>query len=376
MQPWNYFTSLSLRGQKLDKKQLLEIANDRRSHYKTPEWEQSFWNFVFAWLNEKKEAINIKTSGSTGRPKSVRVSKQFMVNSALITGKYFNLKQDDRALLCLSSDYIAGKMMVVRAFVLGLDLHVAPQSSNPFNDLPETQNFDFGAMVPMQLHQIIKEGEIENLNRFKTLLVGGAPIGSQLIGSIQNLKTNVFLTYGMTETVSHIAVKSLNGKTKSDWFETLDGIEIETDKKSCLLINAPALNPQKVKTNDIVLINENNPKLFQFVGRHDNVINSGGIKLFPEILERKLSSLISKSDYFFAALPDERLGQKLVLFIESQPLDSSNLFMLKFDMLFRLVKYEIPKDILFIKEFKRTPTRKIKRKATVKAYLQSLDEAN
>lgn len=375
MSNWKNYNSLLLRGQLMDKDALIDLANERRAHYKTPEWEKLFWQFVFAWLNEAKDTITIKTSGSTGKPKSIRVKKQQMVNSALMTGRFLNLKEKDSVLLCLSSEYIAGKMMIVRAFVLGLDLHVVPQSSNPTEYIPKKSHFTIASVVPTQLHKLEKEELWQELNRFDMLLVGGAPITDEIEQKMQSLKTTIYLTYGMTETVSHIAMRQLNGEKASEYFRVLDGVEIDLDKKSCLTVYAPQLNEQKLKTNDICELNQKNLQQFKFIGRFDNVINSGGVKLIPEILERKLASLIIRSDFFFAGLPDERLGEQLVLFIENEDhVASESLFMLKFDMLFRLVKYEIPKEIIFISKFERTPTNKIRRKATVKKYLQSLKE--
>ncbi len=373
MGDWKKYTSLKLKGEQLDRDQLVALAEERRAHYKTPDWEKSFWQFIFAWLTESKETINLKTSGSTGKPKTVRLPKQSMVNSALMTGEYLNLNENDSALLCLSSDYIAGKMMIVRAFVLGLDLHVVPQSSNPTQLLPEDFHFSIVSMVPTQLHKMRMEGLWDKLEQFDTILVGGAPVSPEMEEHMQELDTTIFLTYGMTETVSHIAMRQLNGENASEWFNVLEGVEVELDKKSCLNIFAPHLNEQKLKTNDLCEIDESNSNRFRFIGRHDNVINSGGIKLIPELLERKLASLITRSDYFFAGLPDERLGEKLVLFIEKDQPASDSLFMLKFDMLFRLVKYEIPKEILFVEKFERTATNKIRRKLTVKKYLKSLE---
>ena len=159
-------------------------------------------SFLKQWLDQSK-TITLNTSGSTGVPKTITMQKQAMVNSAIATGVYFNLKPKQRALLCLPAHYIAGKMMLVRAIVLGLELDSIEPKSNLEIDI--NKQYQFTAMVPMQL-----EKNINKLNNIKTLIVGGAKVSSVLQSNLQTLKTAIFETYGMTETVSHIAVKQLN----------------------------------------------------------------------------------------------------------------------------------------------------------------------
>ena len=198
--------------------------------------------FISDWYSPKDEMM-LQTSGSTGKPKSISVKKGWMKNSAQLTGKTFGLKEGDTALLCMPMKYVAGKMMVVRALKLGLDLKVVEPFSKPLKNIDEP--IDFAAMVPMQL-----EKSLDQIEKMKTLLVGGGKVNPKLVEKIQGISTQVNETYGMTETLTHVAIKPLNGPNKSDVFQALDGIQFEMDDRSCLVIFAPMMNPNPVVTND------------------------------------------------------------------------------------------------------------------------------
>lgn len=308
--------------------------------------------FLEQWFNEK-EYVFAQTSGSTGKPKSIKIEKQKMMNSALATGTFFNLKQKTTALLCMNAKYIAGKMMLVRALVLGWQLYVVKPTSNPLKGLHK--NFDFCAMVPMQLQNSLSE-----LGRIKKLIVGGGVVSNQLLEQIQAKKTKIFATYGMTETITHIAVKKLNSTTKkvekNSFYKALPKVIFEVDNRSCLVINARKISEEKIVTNDVVsLISE---KEFEWLGRYDNVINSGGIKLYPEKIEKKLSKII-KQRFFVAGIKDTVLGEKLILVVEGKKQ------VINLNSLPTISKYEIPKEIYFIDNFTETETKKIQRERTL-----------
>lgn len=317
------------------------------------DFEKEIGDFLLDWLSPDSE-LTVRTSGSTGIPIGVALKKQHMVNSAKVTGEYFGLEPGDRVLLCLSTGYIAGKMMLVRAMVLGLEIDFVAPTSGPLDGV--TESYKFCAMVPLQL-----ESSINRLNQIETVIVGGAPVSSQLRNLIKLSSTKVFETYGMTETITHVAVRPLNyTDTRSDHyaFEILPDISISQDDRKCLVINAPNISDEPVVTNDIVeLISE---KEFLWLGRYDNVINSGGIKLIPEHIERKLSSLI-KSRFFVSALPDEKLGQKLVLVVEGEEIEGLQELILKAD----LKKFELPKEIYYVPAFKNTTNGKIVREKSL-----------
>jgi len=316
-------------------------------------YEKVFGYFLMEWL-DPKDYIELNTSGSTGMPKTIRIKKQSMVNSAIATGDFFNLKPGDKALLCLPTDFIAGKMMLVRAMILGLELDVINPSATP--DFNRSKQYDFCAMIPMQLQNAV--GYIDNI---KNIIVGGAKPSPQLIESISQSPAHVYEAYGMTETVSHIALKKLNNFSSNDVgitkrFNLLPNIKITQDERGCLIIDAPHLSEERVVTNDMVKIYSE--KQFNWIGRYDNVINTGGIKVFPEQIEDKIQDKIPQR-FFITSMPDDTLGEKVVLVLES---DSNLIDKAAFES---LEKYETPKEIFAVEQFAETASGKIQRKQTL-----------
>lgn len=308
--------------------------------------------FLLDWLSDSS-TVKVNTSGSTGTPKTIVLKKEHMVNSALATGTYFGLGPKQKALLCLPCTGIAGKMMLVRAMVLGLHLDMVEPSSNPLTDTAKT--YDFVAMVPLQVKNSIHE-----MDRVGQVIIGGAPVDSNLRSELSKLPVRAYETYGMTETITHIAVKGIDENLAAP-FEVLPNVAISKDDRGCLVIDAPKISDSKVITNDLVeLINENE---FIWLGRYDSIINSGGIKLVPEKIEKKLSSIIGLR-FFVAGIPDDVLGEKLVLVIESDPFDTDQLF-LKMKGLEGISKYEVPKQVFFVESFIETPSKKVDRKKTL-----------
>jgi O-succinylbenzoic acid--CoA ligase len=321
------------------------------------------FNFLENWFDDN-DFVEVKTSGSTGKPKVIKIQKKHMINSALATGKYFNLFENTKALLCLSVNYIAGKMMLVRALTLGWNLDFIESIANPLKIT--NKKYDFAAMVPLQLESALKD-----LYKVKKIIVGGAPVSYALLKKLQNLKTEIFATYGMTETVTHIAVKRLNNfniviasEAKQSLYQVLPNIKISKDDRDCLVINAPKISDQKIITNDIVeLISE---KEFKWIGRYDSVINSGGIKLYPEEIEVKLMHVIT-NPFIIAGINDEKLGKKLILIVEkSSKTEAKEILFEKIKKLQNLTKFQIPKEIYFIKKMVKTLNQKIDRNKTLK----------
>lgn len=334
-----------LNGFHLDKDDLCRVAY---SFIKEGEdFEKPVGDFLLDWF-DNKAYIEMQTSGSTGIPKLVKVDKQAMVNSAIATGDFFDLSPGNRALQCLSVKYVAGKMMLIRAIILGLDLDYVAPSSHPMENCDD-QNYDFAAMVPMQAKNSLKE-----LKNVKKLIVGGARINALLEKELMELPTEVYETYGMTETITHIAAKKVGEKS----FTVLPNVTISYDERNCLVIHAPHIIAEEtVITNDLVeLINENQ---FIFLGRIDNVINSGGVKIMPEQVEKKLDGKFDRR-FFIASKDDSELGEKVILVLEG---DSFEIDKANFDS---LDKYERPKEIIFISKFKETENGKILRKETLK----------
>jgi len=265
-----------------------------------------------------------------------------MVNSALATGDFFELSPGDKALYCLPTKYIAGKMMLVRSFILGLDIDFVAPNSHPL--AKNNTVYDFVAMVPLQA-----QNSLGGLKNVKKMIVGGAKMSKSLEKSLIKVNTEVFETYGMTETITHIAAKKVGEKA----FSLLPNIQISQNDKNCLVIDAPKISVEPIVTNDLVEIINGNQ--FVFLGRIDNVVNSGGIKLIPEQIEEKLSNEIH-SRFFVGGIPDAVLGEKLILVIEGEKQDSG---MVSFEM---LDKYEKPKEVFYIPKLMETENGKIKRK--------------
>ena len=319
-------------------------------------FEKVIGDFLIDWL-DGKDHIFVQTSGSTGIPKTIKLSKQAMVYSAIATGDFFKLKPGDKALHCLPTNFIAGKMMLVRAMILGLELDLTQPTSQPIFDYDKP--YDFCAMVSMQLQKTMLY-----CDNIKTIIVGGAPVSKAIIDAIQQVRSNIYETYGMTETITHVALKKLNNFKASSQneesqalFQTLPNITISQDSRGCLCIEAPNLVSESIVTNDVVKIYSEST--FQWLGRYDNVINSGGIKLFPEQIEAKLSDKISNR-FFIAKETDDQLGEHVILVLENQD-NTLN------DKVFEnLQRFEIPKKVYVVKKFKETPNGKIQRDETLK----------
>ena len=315
------------------------------------------YSFFKDWF-DKNEFINVKTSGSTGKPTTVKLIKKHMANSALATGCYFDLHHDTKALLCLSPNFIAGKMMLVRAMVLGWQLDIVKPDTHPLDKTDN--NYDFCAMVPLQLNNSLSQ-----LHRIKKLIVGGGQVSNKLKDKLQAISTEIYATYGMTETSTHVALKKLNQFSSSklestNYYKVLPDVQISTDKRGCLIINAPKIADKQIVTNDLVTLISDTE--FEWLGRYDAIINSGGVKLTPELIEKKLSAVID-CRFFVAGIPDEVLGEKLILIVENDKILDA--IPNKVRNLSNLNKYEIPKEIFFVDQFIETGTKKIQRQKTL-----------
>lgn len=307
-------------------------------------YEQAIGEFLLDWFDDK-EYIEMTTSGTTGLPKLVRLEKQAMIQSALATGDFFGLQPGDKALLCLPTQFIAGKMMLVRSLILGLDIDVVSPSTEPL--ALNKKQYDFVAMVPLQV-----QNSIDALKNVNKLIIGGAKIDSALEEKLLPLKIEIYETYGMTETITHIAAKRVGEKA----FSVLPNVKIAKDDRDCLVIYVSSISDEPIVTNDLVeLINENQ---FVFLGRIDNVVNSGGVKLIPEQIEAKLVDKISNR-FFVTGVHDSVLGEKLILVIEGEKQDFAPDF---FDV---LGKYEKPKEIVFVPKFKENENGKLLRKPSL-----------
>lgn len=314
------------------------------------EFEKKVENFLEEWSSEG-ETVNVQTSGSTGVPKIFGIEKKKMMNSAVMTCNFLGLKEGNTALLCLPVEYISGKMMVVRSMERKLRLIVSEPSLHPVEDLD--QEVDFCAMTPLQV-----ENSLDKLHLIKNLIIGGAAVSESLKNKILQMNLDhsnrIFETYGMSETLSHIGLKQLMPEPE-EYFTVFENVSISLDERGCLTIFAPNVNAEVLVTNDLVEIK--NDEQFKFLGRIDNVINSGGAKIFPEALEKLVKKEIP-NEAIFIGLPDESLGQKLILIIEGNQSDEivKTIAQLPFEK-----NFHKPKEIIFIDKIPRTPNGKVNR---------------
>ena len=334
------------------------------------EFEKKVLQFLQDWFSDS-ETVSVQTSGSTGIPKVFEIEKKRMLNSAKMTCDFLGLKEGDTALLCLPVQYISGKMMLVRAIERKLKIIISVPSSTP----EISENVEFCAMTPLQV-----QNSLDKIHFIKNLIIGGAAVSenlkSQLTSSIQHPASNkIYETYGMSETLSHIALKQIS-PVQENYFTIFNDVEISVDERNCLKIFAPKLNPEILQTNDIVELMhfdsaQCDKKQFKFLGRFDNVINSGGVKIFAEELENLVKKHIDR-DLVFLGKPDETLGEKLVLVIEDELFSEgcqsersrrlkSEILNLKFEN-----KFHSPKEILFLEKFPRAENGKVLRKEILK----------
>ena len=304
------------------------------------QFEKEFGEFLLDWI-DNKDTIQLMTSGTTGEPKLITMQKQAMVNSAIATADFFDLHPGDKVLHCLPTRYIAGKMMLVRSLIVGLEMDIMTPTSH-LDDLLPSKKYDFVALVPVQA-----QAGLDKLNQFKKIIIGGAKLSDTLAHQLQYCNAAIYETYGMTETITHIAARRIG----AECFETLPNVSISKDDRGCLVIQAPNIVSSTIVTNDLVEIISDNQ--FKWLGRFDNVINSGGIKYFPEQIEAKLALKINQR-FFIAGLPDDNLGQKIVLFIEGEE------FPLEASIFSELEKFERPKEIHFIPNFIETNNKLIR----------------
>ena len=316
-----------------------------------PAWKKEVYGFIVEFISPT-DSISQASSGTTGKAKYITLKKEEMIASANLTAEFFQLGPNQNALLCLPIKYIAGKMMVVRAFVSGMNLLLCEPKGIP--DISSFKSIDFCAMVPMQVSNLLKGNA--NFENLKTLIIGGSEIDTSLKQKLQDLPTTVFETFGMTETCSHIALKKINGQEINNYFETLNRVKIQLDERKCLIIKAPFLKG-KITTNDMVeLIDDQH---FKWLGRYDNMINSGGVKISPEILEQQIEGILQQK-VVVASEPDELLGQKIVLVVESrnQMIEPNEILKI---LKSKLQKHLVPKKIQVVPEFPRNKNLKIDR---------------
>lgn len=324
--------------------------------------ELALFEFCRSWFSEQ-QTFKQQTSGSTGKPQTIHISRKLMTLSAEMTNSFLHIKTNDINLVCLSVKYIAGKMMLVRALINQQKFEFISPSANPLLNAVSTPHF--AAFVPYQLQHILENtATAMKVNAIDKIITGGAPISLYLENLIkEHVSVQVYHTFGMTETVSHIALRDV--KDVNADYKALEGIKIGQTDDGRLTINAPLTDDKELITNDIVKITS--PTSFKWIGRADHVINSGGVKLQIEVLEQKIAMYLQQQKrykrLFIFSKPNNEFGEMVCLAIEGESFDINFNAVLK--------PYEIPKEVHFILEFEETPTQKIDRKATIKQLTQS-----
>lgn len=305
--------------------------------------------FLAEWHDDSPTLL-VHTSGSTGEPKPLLVEKRRMEASAEITCRFLGLQRGGTALLCMPLDYIAGKMMVVRALTQGLHLVNVNPTSHPLQHPLPMETIDLAAMVPLQVWNTLQVSEErQRLLQIRHLLIGGGAISSELAEALKDLPNHIWSTYGMTETLSHIALRRLNGPTRSDWYTPFDGVHVSLSDDGCLIIDAPAVHDGLLTTNDIAELKDGR---FRILGRKDNVICSGGIKIQIEEVERQLQPHLH-TPFMITKAPDIKLGEQVVLLTESDDINTIRQVCQQ-----QLPKYWQPRQYIYVSHLPMTETGK------------------
>lgn len=348
--------ALILNGRAVKQSDLLNGTITGRSPF-----EVSLLAFAQLWL-ANSQAFDVSTSGSTGKSKTIALQRAQLEGSASLTNAVLGLTSSYTSLVCLDVHYIAGIMMMVRSFLCGMPIIATEPSANPFIAIPPDQRIDFAALVPYQVRAILESAQAGRMNELSVCIIGGSELDATTTGQLKEMSGAFYATFGMTETISHIALRRLNGPGASDCFSTLPGVAIGTDERGCLHIRAPYLKGTVV-TNDLIeMVNDHQ---FRWKGRWDHVINSGGIKVSPELVEDRLQTYLADTPFFITALPDEKMGEAVTLFVQDDPWSEQRIKYFKSKASSILSKYEAPRRFVFIPRFEYTPSGKIDRKKTV-----------
>lgn len=327
------------------------------------------YDLMQVWLSGQ-QTFTLQTSGSTGAPKPIQVRRSQLIASAQMTGKALGLRARTRALVCLNVHYIAGLMMLVRGMELEWEMTIIEPSANPLLDVEKSTLYDFAALVPLQLTAIFENPQTESqVGRLGKILLGGAPVNLSLQRKIKALSIPVYQSYGMTETVSHIALRSLNGENFSEDYHFLPKIHFGADERGCLHVSGAVTNGEIVQTNDLVEISGNT---FKWIGRADNVINSGGVKIVLDKIDAAVGDIFFDLDipnaFFTWFVEDDKLGQKLVLVLEGEK-NAQQAEEVISEIRKRLSTYETPKHVYFVQHFSKTTTDKVDKRGTVQQLL-------
>lgn len=327
------------------------------------EIERNALSFIGEWLNGRR-SFSFQTSGSTGNPKSISFRRDQLVASARLSVQSLGLMPGMKALVCLDPRFVAGAMMLVRCMENSMNIVVQSPSSRPFAVCREP--VDFVALVPYQVSLLLKENSAV-LDQPMLVIIGGAPLKESIIEQLQPHVASCYATYGMTETLTHIALRKLNGPGKQDAYHLLPGIRVFINEQGCLVIHAPHLD-SPIVTHDLAEWASGDS--FRILGRTDEVINSGGVKVHPRSVESVIDPALAEQGYhfrfFIAGRPDDQLGERVCLFIEGLPLAKPAEEVMLGHINQWLSPYERPRQVVYVHRFEETTTQKIDRPSTLR----------
>ena len=331
-------------------------------------FEESALTFIREWLTDT-QTFSQQTSGSTGMPKTISITRQQMEYSARLSEQALKLQPLSHALICIDTRYIGGKMMIVRSLVTKMAMWIVDPAAHPLQYLPIDQCVNFAAFVPYQIQSMLGSKHPHLINNIDTVIIGGAELRDEFVEELKRYQCRCYATYGMTESISHVALRTLNGKNAGEFFNTLPGVEVAVDDRGCLIVKAPYLTEHLI-TNDIVEIINN--RQFRWLGRADNIINTGGRKVLPEKLEAAIQTLFNRAGignrFFVHGVDDRKLGNRIVLVVEAA---GDHVELIR-RMVTEIPSHERPKEVLISPAFQLTDTRKINRAQTLETVTQNI----
>lgn len=352
--PWH---TLTVDGLRLEGDAVRAWAADLAGAHPGAAWAAAVRNAVDE-LCGGDGSMTLHTSGTTGTPKPLLATVADLRASARLTAQTFRLHQGDRALHCLPCGFVGGRMMLVRGFMIGLDLHFIDPAGGIMNNLRSLDRFRFAAMVPNQLHRALQDDRARLERQFDTVLLGGGPVSRVLEEDLRGLPVRVVQGYGSTETLTHVALRDLNGPRRSDHYTAIGDVTLASDDRGCLVVHTPHLSTVRHVTNDLVELLDD--RRFRWLGRADHVMITGGRKVHPEELERRTAGLLPFPHYF-VGVPDDRLGQAVMLVVESDRSTAEVRAEVDRCLAGALASHEMPRRIAVHRALGRTTTGKLRR---------------
>jgi O-succinylbenzoic acid--CoA ligase len=330
-------------------------------------WESIIWQRISDWINPELTTLEIFSSGSTGTPKAISHKKQFIQSSAELSMEALDIAPGGHSFLAIPAKHVGGMMLIIRSLIHGLALwYTAPHIRINLNT---AEKISLCSITPLQALALLESEDSSNLffNQVEIILIGGAVISPAINQWLQSISSLCYESYGMTETISHIALRKINGPDRQDFFTALPGVSLMQEADQSLSIHAPSIGVEHLHTNDIVeWLGDGR---FRFLGRKDNVINSGGLKIYPEALELELSSSIF-SPFAICGIPSEKYGEEVVLVLEGNP-DFLQLEAVE-SIITALKRPDRPRSVLVVDSFPRTENGKILRKQLREMLLQQI----